>query len=89
MFHGENDMHDTEDCFALKRFIKKSKQTSPKDKNKTSKYTPNKEEFNTMFVNAFKAMKKADKAKRARDQQTVNKELNAFDGISLSSDKDI
>ena len=42
-----------------------------------------------MFVNAFKAMKKADKAKRACDQQTVNKELNAFDGISLSSEEDI
>ena len=70
------------------KFIKKSK-SSPKDKNQTSKYTTNKEEFNTMFVNAFKAMKKADKAKRARDQQTVNEELNAFDGISLSSDEDI
>ena len=88
MFHGENDTHDTEDCFALKKFIKKTK-ASPKDKTKTPKYTTNKEEFNTMFVNAFKAMKKADKAKRARDQQTVNEELNAFDGISLSSDKDI
>ena len=89
MFHGENDTHDTEDCYALKKFIKKSKQTSPKDRNKTSKYTTNKEELNTMFVNAFKAMKKADKAKHTCDQQTVNEELNAFDGISLNSNKNI
>ena len=38
MFHGENDTHDTEDCFALKKFIKKSKQAAPKDKNKTVYY---------------------------------------------------
>ena len=84
MYHGQNNTHDTRGCFALKKFIKKGKEdTNSKDKS-TSKYKSNKQEFNIRFIDALKAMKKANKAKGTHDREQVQEELNPFEGISLS-----
>ena len=77
--------YDTSDCWTLKQFVKKRKDTCNTSGNsKSTKFKMSKEEFHTMFKECVKEMKKSMRGRCRIESEKVDcEELNAFDDICL------
>ena len=81
MLHGKNPTHTTKQCRTLKKEAEKHKKgrENCNRKNKKHKYNPSKEEIHVLNAFAKEQLKAQCK--------NVDKELQKFENLSMSSNK--
>ena len=81
LVHGENCGHTSDQCFVLKKQAKRLKQSTRPPNNNKNRYDTNYAELNVMIANA---VKKAVKPLNKKRKLNPNKDLQAFEELSIS-----
>ena len=81
MVHGENCGHTSDQCFVLKKQAKRLKQSTRPPNNNKNRYDTNYAELNVMIANA---VKKAVKPLNKKRKMNPDKDLQAFEELSIS-----
>ena len=81
MVHGENYGHTSDQCFVHKKQAKRLKQSTRSSNNNNNRYGSNYAELNVMTANA---VKKAVKPLNKKRKLNPNKDLQAFEELSIS-----
>ena len=81
LVHGENCGHTSDQCFVLKKQAKRLKLSTRSSNNSNNRYGTNYAELNVMIANA---VKKAVKSLNKKRKLNPNKDLQAFEELSIS-----
>ena len=81
LVHGENCGHTSDQCFVLKKQAKRLKLSTRSSNNGNNRFGSNYAELNVMIANA---VKKAVKPLNKKRKLNPNKDLQAFEELSIS-----